>query len=204
LGRLTRADYIVEATPGTLEYSESDDEFGEDSLTSEEPAADLDILNIFDSGESYLPEQWPDLPTGTNSSKRPTLFDEGEMTLEQCRNEFREVLFEISGSRDGAERLFNFWISDDATVAPGAGDAMTSPSPIRIWEILANHPFLLGIFQVVERLLIIPASEATCERAIWHLRRIMHPCCMGSSDGLILTRLRAIMSSATAQRHSDR
>jgi hypothetical protein len=48
--------------------------------------------------------------------------------------------------------------------------------------------------RMMKRLFAIPASQAVCERALWHLRRILLPYPTNMRPALALAKLQAVIS----------
>jgi hypothetical protein len=179
-GILTRADFVLDPTTDDMLYSDdseseqTDNVQGSEEEESHETDSDLDLSTELDD-------------------KRPLIFDDAQGIFSDCTKEFAKIVEELGKPPGTALEFLSFWMSDDSV--NGAESALLSPCPIDIWKILAGTPFLrsCGILGTIQRLLSIPASEATCERALWHLRRVLLPSAMKSSEQLVLTRLRAIM-----------
>jgi hypothetical protein len=52
------------------------------------------------------------------------------------------------------------------------------------------------LLTIMERLFAIPASQAFCERALWHLPRLIRPSSLNTCPDLALARLHSVVSFA--------
>jgi hypothetical protein len=159
----------------------------------------LDIFLVQEDGEGHPQgandnDYWNEQRADLYRTQIPSMFDRGEEILRESIEAFQAVVSESSSllNPDVAGDFVNFWMSDDI----GQPIQLASPDPTHVWHNLTAGQYLRsrGFVDAIMGLLSIPASEAACERVLWHLRRAMYPYCMGASESLLLTRVRAIVS----------
>jgi hypothetical protein len=67
-------------------------------------------------------------------------------------------------------------------------DAFGQP-PRQAWRTICSLSLFTPLLTIMERLFAIPASQAFCERALWHLRRLHPPSSLKTGPDLTLARL---------------
>jgi hypothetical protein len=68
--------------------------------------------------------------------------------------------------------------------------------PIQVWRTICSLSLFTPLLTIMERLFAIPASQAFCERALRHLRRLFLPSSLNTGPDLTLARLQAVVSFA--------
>jgi hypothetical protein len=67
-------------------------------------------------------------------------------------------------------------------------------SPVEVWGRICTNSMFDPLLDILTRLFAIPASEAVCERALWHLRRILLPYSLNTTPELALAKLQGVIT----------
>jgi hypothetical protein len=86
---------------------------------------------------------------------------------------------------------FDFWLHN--AFGRRERQALAGPLPAAFEILELQFPILHGLFPSARRLLSLPASEASVERALWYRRRVLCPASRQSSAELLLNRSRMMM-----------
>jgi hypothetical protein len=142
--------------------------------------------------EGYLDE--PDemlMPEPPHAS--PCEFDMfNEESLHGVRQELNSLCLDLEINPDLLIPVWNVWIAGQFGM--DIIGSFTHQSPIEVWERICSCSIFSPLLTIMKRLFAIPASQAVCERALWHLRRILLPSSVNTRPALALAKLQGVMS----------
>jgi hypothetical protein len=72
-------------------------------------------------------------------------------------------------------------------------ESFEQKSPVQVWLRICASRMFAPLFTIMERLFAISASQAACERALWHLRRILLPFSVSTRPALALAQLQGLI-----------
>jgi hypothetical protein len=159
---LTRSDY----EPSTVRDSATDSV----TETNAEPQYVIseEEHDGQDEGEQYWQgegDEEVDLPPLTN------VFE--DLSLEHMERELFLIGKDLTITPiEGLQKVWNTWITG---TMPASSVRLFNGPPLAFWQDVANYPSFRPLAEIAQRLLVVPCSEASVERAIWHQRRVLCP-----------------------------
>jgi hypothetical protein len=113
--------------------------------------------------------------------------------LEGVQHEFSSLCMDLDMKASMVVPIWTMWIG--GTFNTDIVDVFGQP-PIEVWRKICSCSLFKPLLTIMERLFAIPSSQAFCERALWHLRRILLPSSLNTGPDLTLARLQAVLSPA--------
>jgi hypothetical protein len=197
--RVTRRDYVNETellSDDWISDSETEDLGHPDGQVEEENGNEMEqnLLEIQEGQkaseiEQHLPETEEE-ETGERIPPVTNVFD--DLTIEHIKRELVLIARDLRIPAREVTDAFGTWIYK---MMPGSVvDKMNGPI-LDMWQEVSNYTDLASLSEIAQRLLAVPSSEASVERAIWHQRRVLCPGSLRMSCATEEARCRFLVST---------
>jgi hypothetical protein len=182
----TDAEFPDDDQEDILQDEENDDEFDES-----EDEAHRDV----DEGED---DRDPSSCHATECSEAgcDTLRDEfgifRQDSLDHVKQELVSLCRDLARNPLAVTAVWDIWIG--GCFQMDVINSFAYHSPVEVWKGICTCSMFSPLLDILMRLFAIPASQAVCERALWHLRRILLPFSLKTSPALALAKLQGVIT----------
>jgi hypothetical protein len=172
--------------------SDDDSEYLSDSEIGQTDEDHLDI------DQSSLLEPEPDLVEFDDTlSGEPAITSTCEFgifteDLEAVEYELASLCEDLDMNPHFVVPIWKLWIQ--ACLGMDVIQSFGQKSLVQVWGKICASSMFTPLLTIMQRLFAIPASQAFCERGLWHLRRILLPFSVNTGPALALTKLQAQVS----------
>jgi hypothetical protein len=189
--RVTRQDYVKERV--YTSDSEAEDFSHEEERPQEEKGDEMERTEAEEQGDHRRDEiEQNEEENGGGSLQIVTnVFD--DLTMEHVKRELVLLARDLGiESTTAVEEVFGAWLSSSM---PRSMILKMNGPILELWREAGIYPKLAPLAEIAQRLLAVPSSEASVERAIWHQRRILCPGSLRMSCATEEARCRFLVST---------